>query len=78
MACIDPRAFALHKHWLASRGDRDAVKRRRDAEQARAVTQIASEYLNLKLNAKDLTALPLALVKGAKDLAGIAQRRQRR
>ena len=74
MACIDPRAFALHKHWLAKQEDRDGVKRRRDAEQARAVAQVASEYLNLKFNAKDLTALPLALVKGAKDLAGVAQR----
>jgi hypothetical protein len=75
MSCIDPRAFALHKHWLAKRKDRDAVKRRRDAEQARAVTVIASEYLNLRFNAKDLTALPLTLVQGAKDLAGVAQRR---
>jgi hypothetical protein len=78
MSCIDPRAFALHKHWLAKREDRDAVKRRRDAEQARVVTLIASDYLNLRFNAKDLTALPLALVKGAKDLAGIAQRRRKK
>jgi hypothetical protein len=78
MTCIDPRAFALHKHWLAKRGDREGVKRRRDAEEARAVAQIASEYLNLKFNAKDLTALPLALVRGAKDLAGVAQRRRKR
>ena len=26
----DPRAFALHKAWLASRPDRDPVKKQRD------------------------------------------------
>jgi hypothetical protein len=45
---------------------------------ARAVAPTASEYVNLKFNAKDLTALPLALVQGAKDLAGAAQRRRRK
>jgi hypothetical protein len=78
MACIDPRAFALHKRWLAKQEDREGVKRRRDAEQARAVAQVASEYLNLKFQAKDLTALPLALVRGAKDLAGVAERKRKR
>jgi hypothetical protein len=67
-----------NKHWLSKRKDREGVKRRRDAEQARAVAQIASEYLNLKFNAKDLTALPLELVQGAKDLAGVAQRSRKK
>jgi hypothetical protein len=75
MSCIDPRAFALHKHWLSKQPEREGVKRRRDAEQSRVVAQIASDYLNLKFNAKDLSALPLTLVQGAKDLAGVAHRR---
>jgi hypothetical protein len=65
MSCIDPRAFALHKLWLSKRRDRDAVKRRRDLEQAKAVAHVARDYLDLKFNAKELSALPLELVKEA-------------
>ena len=41
----DPRAFALHKAWLASRSDRDAIKKPRDLAQARAVAALVREYL---------------------------------
>lgn len=68
MSCIDPRAFALHQYWISKRGDRDAVKRSRDAEQARAVASVASKYLALDFQAKALSALPIELVKGAKEL----------
>jgi hypothetical protein len=76
MSCIDPRAFALHKYWLSKLGSREATKRRRDAQQALAVMTVASQYLNLKVAAKDLTALPLDIVRGAKDLAALSHRKR--
>jgi hypothetical protein len=67
--CVDPRVFALHKRWLARLSLRDPAKRRRDAEQAVAAAAMAVKYLGLKLNGKDLSSLPLELVKGAKELS---------
>lgn len=69
MPCIDPRVFALHKLWLSKQAGREPIKRKRDAAQARAVAAISSDYLDLSFSAKDLSALPLDLVKCAKDLA---------
>lgn len=45
MRVPDPRAFALHKAWLAKRPDRDPVKRPRDLAQARAVAALVRDYL---------------------------------
>lgn len=67
--CIDPRAFALHKFWMSRRPDREPVKRKRDAAQAKAVYDVAVEFLNLQFNARELSALPLELTQSAKDLA---------
>lgn len=66
MFCIDPRAFALHKLWVSRQNSREAIKRRRDAEQARAVAMLAADHLNLDFKAKDLLALQLALRQAAK------------
>lgn len=74
ITCIDPRAFALHKYWLSKRHDREADKRRRDAAQAKAVSIIAAKYMNLTFQAKDLSALPLELMAGAKELAKLARK----
>lgn len=41
----DPRAFALHKAWLANRPDRDAIKKPRDLAQARAVAALVREFM---------------------------------
>ena len=41
----DPRAFALHKAWLASRPDRDPVKKPRDLAQAQAVAALVREQM---------------------------------
>ena len=68
MSCVDPRVFALHKLWLSEQPGRDGIKRRRDLEQAKAVAHVAVDYLDLKFGAKDLSALPLELVKQAKSL----------
>jgi len=77
MVCIDPRAFALHKHWISQRNDREPDKRRRDAMQALAVAIMAKQNLGLEFKAKDFTALPLGLVQGAKDLARVARTAKR-
>jgi hypothetical protein len=62
MAVIDPRAFALHKAWLSSKDDRDALKRKRDFEQAKAAAVIATQYLQLPFDdAQALAALPKQL-----------------
>jgi hypothetical protein len=68
MSCVDPRAFALHKHWIAQRKDRDPLKRRRDIAQAKAVAAVATQYLGLAFKAKDLSALPADLVQAATSL----------
>lgn len=68
MPCIDPRAFALHKFWMSKRLDRDPVKRKRDVAQAKAIYDVAVEYLNLSFKARELSALPLELTRLAKDL----------
>jgi len=63
VSCIDPRAFALHKLWLADQPDRSPIKKRRDLEQARAVTAIAQSYLGLSFKSKELSALPRDLLQ---------------
>lgn len=77
MSCIDPRAFALHKFWLSKRDDREGIKRQRDAKQAKAVAWVASRYLGLDFSAKALSALPIDLVSGAKELAKDIAKRKR-
>jgi len=72
MSCIDPRVFALHKLWLSKQPGREGIKRLRDLEQAKAVAHVAAAYLDLKFNAKDLSALPLELVREAKSLLSLA------
>lgn len=70
IACIDPRVFALYKRWMATEApEREPIKRRRDREQAVAVAKLAKERLGLPFKAKDLSALPLRLVRHAKELA---------
>lgn len=63
IVCVDPRAFALHKLWLSKQVDRGA-SRRRDAMQAAAVASVARDYLGLKFNPKELSALPKELLAG--------------
>lgn len=70
MACVDPRVFALHKLWMSKQEDREPLKRKRDAAQARAVSDVARDYLDMSFTAKDLSALPIELVRCAKELSG--------
>ncbi|MBI1397186.1 MAG: hypothetical protein GC151_14535 [Betaproteobacteria bacterium] len=41
----DPRAFAMHKAWLAAQPDREPLKKPRDLAQAKAVTALVTEYM---------------------------------
>jgi len=41
----DPRAFALHKAWLANQPDREPVKKPRDLAQAKAVASMVAELM---------------------------------
>jgi hypothetical protein len=55
----DPRVWAAHKLWLSKREDRDALRRARDAEQARWVARLTSKYLqHLPYAAKELQMMP--------------------
>lgn len=67
----DPRAFALHKAWLAKRPDRDTLKRSRDAAQASLVAELLTTRLpHLRFDDPALGALPLALRDEAEGLIG--------
>lgn len=74
VSCIDPRAFALHKFWVSKQNSREPIKRRRDVLQARAVAVLAADYMGLEFKAKDLTALPLEMVRVATELVASARR----
>jgi hypothetical protein len=38
----DPRVFAVHKHWLSNRSDREPIKRQRDLRQAQSVASLVT------------------------------------
>ncbi len=54
----DPRYFALHKLWLSQLDNREAVKKPRDLQQARAVAKLAMDYLGLSFAEVELLAFP--------------------
>jgi hypothetical protein len=72
MVVIDPRVFALHKAWVSTRKDRERLRAKRDLEQAEAVAVIATRYLQLQFDSKDLAALPGSLRELAPKLSADA------
>lgn len=73
MSVPDPRSFAIHKAWLSSREDREPIKRKRDAEQAKLVAGLMRERLpHVRFDAHDLTALPAALCRSAESILATA------
>ena len=59
MVTTDPRAFALHKLWLSEQDDREPVKKRRDHNQALAVSQLIIQYLpQYQFNPDELRMFP--------------------
>ncbi|MFO1171037.1 MAG: GSU2403 family nucleotidyltransferase fold protein [Hyphomicrobiaceae bacterium] len=77
-SCIDPRVFALHKFWMSKQPDREPLKRRRDTAQARAVAMVAKDYLDMTFSAKGLEALPIDMVRCAKELTAKPNNRSSR
>ncbi len=72
----DPRAFVLHKLWVARQPDRPAVKKRRDAAQALLVYHLLEQYLpgfplNYNIIDRELRALPSRLRKLTESLKSI-------
>ena len=61
ISTVDPRAFVLHKLWISESSQRDPLKKQRDKHQAIAIADIATNYLNLKFDSRDLQALPRKL-----------------
>jgi hypothetical protein len=65
----DPRIFVAHKYWLSKRADREAIRRRRDGEQAKAIaTLIATHMPHLAFEWEALRMLPKELVEEVKPL----------
>jgi hypothetical protein len=66
MKTVDPRVFAIHKHWVAERPERDPLKRRRDALQAKAAFDLTRTYLvHLSFQPADLRMLPKKVMSKA-------------
>jgi hypothetical protein len=63
---VDPRAFAVHKHWVSSRIDRDPLKKARDKAQAKTISQLLLEYLpQFDFTVENLTMIPRAVAEKA-------------
>lgn len=78
IVALDPRAFALHKAWLAKRHDRDPRKRRRDrAEGELMASLIATRLPHLHCDDPVLSALPLPICEAAAGLMPSAPDRGR-
>ena len=70
----DPRAFALHKAWLAKRDARDPLKRQRDRAQAETVARLIARRLpHLAFDDPALNALPAALREQASSLVAAGE-----
>lgn len=68
MVVPDPRAFALHKHWLSMQADRDPLKRARDEAQARCVFSMTLQHFpHLPFPDAALRALPYPIRQSAMD-----------
>ena len=58
LVTVDPRAFSLHKVWVAAQDSRDPVKKQRDVSQAKAVAALCTTYLGKTFESDELQALP--------------------
>ncbi|MDD2893136.1 MAG: nucleotidyltransferase domain-containing protein [Halothiobacillaceae bacterium] len=66
MVVPDPRAFALHKHWLSQQDDREPIKKARDEAQARTVFYMTiNHFPHLPFSDAALRALPFPIRKRA-------------
>lgn len=68
MVAADPRWFAAHKLWLATRPDRDSIKRPRDADQGKAVAALlAQAFPHLPVTDAALSQVPMDLREALRD-----------
>jgi hypothetical protein len=66
MVVPDPRAFALHKSWIAEQVDREPVKKTRDRQQALTVARLTVQYLpDHPFSREDLRMFPQEVVRNA-------------
>ena len=64
MPVCDPRAFALHKVWLAQRPDREPAKKLRDQEQGYLAAELVLRYLpQYPFSSEQLRYLPAELIQ---------------
>lgn len=74
LSAADPRWWAAHKLWLASRPDREPLKRERDREQAFAVAaMLARHWSEVDLSDTTLASVPARLRQQLRDLVAAAQ-----
>ena len=75
LVTVDPRVFAIHKLWISERGDREPIRRRRDADQAKAVAALVGAFMpQLLVERDDLRMLPGALVDSARPMFAASER----
>lgn len=66
LVAVDPRIWAVHKHWLSSRIDRDPIRKKRDADQARVVAHMVATALpQLELDPATWRNIPKDIVEAA-------------
>ena len=66
MVVPDPRSFAVHKLWLSSQIDREAVKKKRDRSQALAVCKLILQYMpEFEIKKEELRMFPEAIIADA-------------
>ena len=69
IVATDPRVWAIHKHWVAKRVDRDPLKKQRDTAQARTVgAMVALHMPQLGFETDELRMLPKDVVEAAEHL----------
>lgn len=65
----DPRAFAVHKHWLSKQPDRRADKRARDRCQAKLVASLVTHHMpHLPFEPDQMKSFPRQVVEDAAHL----------
>jgi hypothetical protein len=73
MVTADPRVYSIHKLWLSTKVDRNALKRNRDGAQAKVVAQLAARYLtHLRYSREELEMVPMDLFARASPLFQVA------
>jgi len=74
MVVPDPRSFALHKLWVSDQDDREAIQKRRDREQAKAVAKLIVKCLpQYPFEAKTLRMFPKDVVEEVEALSRTAK-----